>query len=71
MPGTTAFKMTSTEGSGLPRSYPSLDAAVADNNDSRIYIGYHWRAATTEGERLGRLVGRYVTEHALRPTMGN
>jgi membrane-associated phospholipid phosphatase len=71
IPGTTAFTMNSTEGSGMARSYPSLDAAVSENNDSRIYIGYHWRAATTEGERLGRLVGRYIVEHSLQPTAGN
>jgi membrane-associated phospholipid phosphatase len=71
VPGTTAFTMTSTEGSGMPRSYTSLDAAVSDNNDSRIYIGYHWRAATTEGERLGRLIGRYIAENSLQPTAGN
>ena len=48
----------------------SLDEAVADNNVSRVYIGYHFRAATVEGDRVGRLLGRYVAEHALQPVRG-
>ena len=70
VPGTTRFTMTSTTGTGEPRTYRSLDDAVHDNNLSRIYIGYHFRAATVEGARLGRLLGRYVVEHALQPVRG-
>ena len=70
VPGTTAFTMTSTTGTGEPRTYRSLDEAVADNNVSRVYIGYHFRAATVEGDRVGRLLGRYVAEHALQPVRG-
>lgn len=66
VPGSTAFTMAATTGSGVPRSYRSLDHAVHDNNVSRVYIGYHWRQATVEGERLGRLLGRYVVEHSLQ-----
>lgn len=68
--GTTAFTMKATTGSGAPRSYRSVDVAVVDNNLSRIYVGFHWRAATVEGERMGRLVGRYVVEHSLQPMQG-
>lgn len=71
IPGTTAFAMLSSTGRGIARSYPSVDAAVADNNVSRVYIGFHWRAATVEGERLGRLVGRYVVENALQQLRGD
>lgn len=70
VPGTTAFTMTSTTGSGVPRSYRSVDEAVRDNSLSRVYVGFHWRAATVEGERLGRLVGRWVVEHSLQPVHG-
>lgn len=71
IPGTTAFTMTSTAGTGMPRSYPSVDAAAVDNNLSRIYVGFHWRAATVEGERLGRLLGRYIVENSLQAVPGN
>jgi hypothetical protein len=67
IPGTTRFTMTTTTALHGARQYASVDDAVRDNNLSRIYVGYHWRAATVEGERLGRLVGRYVAEHALQP----
>ena len=65
VPGTTRFTMSSTAGTGAPRTYESVDAAVADNNLSRIYVGFHWRAATVEGERIGRMVGRFVVENSL------
>jgi hypothetical protein len=67
MPGTTRFTMTTTSALHGARQYPSVDDAVRENNLSRIYVGFHWRSATIEGERLGRLVGRYVAEHALQP----
>jgi hypothetical protein len=67
IPGTTRFTMTTATALHGPRHYASVDDAARDNNLSRIYVGYHWRSATVEGERLGRLVGRYVAEHALQP----
>jgi hypothetical protein len=67
MPGTTRFTMTTTSALHGARQYPSVDDAVRENDLSRIYVGFHWRSATVEGERLGRLVGRYVAEHALQP----
>lgn len=71
VPGSTAFEMTSTVGTGMPRRYTSVDAAVIDNNLSRVYVGFHWRAATVEGERLGRLLGQYVVENSLQAVRGN
>jgi hypothetical protein len=67
IPGTTRFTMTTTTALHGPRQYASVDDAVRDNSLSRIYVGFHWRGATVEGERIGRLVGRYVAEHALQP----
>jgi len=71
IPGTTRFTMTTTTALHGPRHYASVADAARDNSLSRIYVGYHWRASTVEGERLGRLVGRYVAEHALLPTSPN
>jgi hypothetical protein len=70
VPGTTAFTMEATTLPGTPRSYRSVDDAVRDNALSRIYVGFHWRAATVEGNRLGALVGRYVAANALAPVAG-
>jgi len=58
IPGTTQFTMTTPTALHGPRHYASVDDAARDNSLSRIYVGFHWRAATVEGERLGRLVGR-------------
>jgi len=58
IPGTTQFTITTPTALHGPRHYASVDDAARDNSLSRIYVGFHWRAATVEGERLGRLVGR-------------
>lgn len=70
MPGTTEFTMESSTVPGQPRTVPSVDAAVRENSLSRIYAGFHWRAATLEGERVGKLLGRYVAENSLLPQAG-
>jgi hypothetical protein len=47
------------------RSYSSLSQAARENSLSRIYIGYHFRKAVTEGELQGRSVGKWIFDHYL------
>lgn len=51
----------------VTRSFPSFAAAAEECALSRIYLGIHFRYDSEEGTRLGRAVGTYVVEHALRP----
>ena len=61
---------TNTSGvpfAGLTRSYTSFSQAAAENGDSRIYAGIHFRSAVEDGIKQGEKIGRFVFTHALRP----
>ena len=51
----------------LPRSFSRLSQAAAENAQSRIYLGVHWKFDATEGIAMGNAIGDYVFRHALRP----
>jgi hypothetical protein len=51
---------------GVLRSFKGFSAAAAENGQSRIYAGIHFRHAVDEGRRQGRSVGRAVAD-ALDP----
>jgi PAP2 superfamily len=70
MPGTTEFTMESSTLPGQPRTVASVDVATRENSLSRIYAGFHWRAATLEGERVGVLLGKFVAQNSLQPLNG-
>ena len=61
------FSTTSTTQPGVTRSFTSFSQAAAENADSRIYIGFHFRHATVEGLKLGGKVGQVAFNHYLRP----
>ena len=41
--------------------------AAAENSASRIYIGFHFRWATVQGQRHGERIGSYVAATLLQP----
>lgn len=49
------------------RTFTSFSAAAAENADSRVRAGLHFRFATTEGLRLGERIGRQALAEQLRP----
>jgi hypothetical protein len=51
----------------LPRSFSRLSKAAAENAQSRIYLGIHWKFDVTEGIAMGNAIGDYVFRHALQP----
>jgi hypothetical protein len=61
--------ITTTSGSlpGVARTFATVADAQDENAVSRVYIGYHFRHATTEGVAQGRRVGAYVASHVLLP----
>jgi hypothetical protein len=66
VPGKIAFSMTSsTSQTGRSRAWRSVDEAIRENSDSRVYVGFHFRHATEIGEAQGRAIGRWVLEHSL------
>lgn len=60
------FSFQSTTLPGKPRSFSSLSEAARENSLSRIYVGYHFRKAVTDGEVLGKSVGGWIAIHALQ-----
>jgi hypothetical protein len=61
---------TTTSGvpfAGLTRSYTSFSQAAAENGDSRVYAGIHFRSAVEDGIKQGEKIGHFVFRHALQP----
>jgi membrane-associated phospholipid phosphatase len=50
-----------------PRSYASLQQAIEENGQSRIYLGVHWQFDNTRGQTLGQQVADYIWDNFLRP----
>jgi hypothetical protein len=47
------------------RKFRSFDEAAAENGDSRVYIGFHFRDAVEKGLKHGEQIGQWVVDHAL------
>ena len=48
------------------RSFDSFSEAARECAISRVYLGIHFRYDSTEGVRLGRRIGEYITSQYLR-----
>jgi hypothetical protein len=59
--------ITSKDPEGTTRSFRSFSEAAKQVQDSRVYIGYHYRFAVQDGLKQGEQVGLYVFNQALRP----
>jgi len=68
--GPAPFTVESSTLPGKPRSFRSVDAAVKENADSRVYVGFHFRQATVIGNEQGKKVGQYIITHSLARVMG-
>jgi hypothetical protein len=53
--------------SGITRQWLTLDQAIDEVIDARVYSGIHYRTSDQVGARLGRQVAGFVLTHALRP----
>lgn len=62
-----SFTFESSTLPGQPRTYKSLSDASRENALSRIYVGYHFRHASMEGEILGKKIGNWNATHSLQP----
>jgi hypothetical protein len=62
-----SFSTTATTVPGVTRSFTSFSEAAVENGNSRIYVGFHFRHAVTEGIKLGSKVGKVAFNHYLRP----
>jgi hypothetical protein len=65
---------TTTSGvpfAGLTRSFDSFSQAAAENGESRIYAGIHFRSAVHDGIKLGNKIGGFAFTHVLQPLDGD
>jgi hypothetical protein len=51
----------------VQRKFRSLEQAAAENGDSRVYIGFHFRDAVEKGLRRGKLIGQWTVDQAFQP----
>ena len=51
---------------GITRQWRTFSEAVDEVIEARIYSGIHFRTADEVGARLGRKIGHFVLNHALR-----
>jgi hypothetical protein len=68
--GDDNVSFTTTSGvpfAGLTRSFDSFSQAAAENGESRIYAGIHFRSAVGDGIKQGRKIGAFAFTHTLRP----
>jgi len=60
---------TTTRGvpfSGITRSFTTFSQAAAENGESRIYAGIHFRPAVEDGLAQGKKIGRFTFTHVLK-----
>lgn len=55
------------DASPVLRSFGSFSQAAAENGDSRVWIGFHFRHAVDVGLRHGDQIGRFTAARLLRP----
>ncbi|UZR94590.1 vanadium-dependent haloperoxidase [Chondrinema litorale] len=69
--GTPKVSFTMESTTALPdakyRSYNNLNKAAEDCADSRVMNGYHFRFATDEGLRQGRMLAKHTINNFLKP----
>jgi hypothetical protein len=51
---------------GQTRSYRRFNDIITEVNNARIWAGFHYRASTDDGARMGRQIARFVLHHAFQ-----
>lgn len=64
------FTLTHPAVPGLALNYTRFRDLTDDIDDARVYGGIHFRFDQEAGGRQGRRVGKYISEHHLRPVRG-
>ncbi len=65
--GPVAFTHQSATLSGVTRSFVSIGQAEQEIGASRIYLGFHFRRAVSQGLKQGRQVGNWAVQHVMSP----
>ena len=60
------FTLRSPTAPGVERGYSRLSDYVSEVVNARVYDGVHYRTSGEVGVAMGRKIGQYVVDHALR-----
>lgn len=66
-PGGASFSHQSVTLPGKSRSFVSFAQAEQEIGASRVYLGFHFRRAVSQGLKQGRQVGAWTLQHAMAP----
>lgn len=67
--GTDEIRLTlDSSATGTTRVFNRLQDIVADVEEARVLVGFHFRNSDLEGSNLGRNVARFVIGHFFRPS---
>jgi hypothetical protein len=71
---TDHIPFTTTSGApfvNITRSFSGFSQAAAENGESRMYAGIHFRTAVEDGIKQGNQIGGFVFTHALQSNHAN
>jgi len=55
-----------SDGNPVLRSFHGFEEAAAENGDSRIFVGYHFRDSVKKGLAVGRQIGQWAVERSFQ-----
>jgi len=61
------FTLTAPTAPGVTHRWTRLEDFMDEPSNARIWAGIHYRFSTTVGADMGRKIGAYTLEHALKP----
>jgi hypothetical protein len=63
--------LTSTTAPGITRRWTNVAAFSNEVANARIWAGFHYRFSTRVGTDMGRAIGDYVVQNAIRPAQAS
>ena len=61
------FTLTTPTAPGVTHRWTRLEDFMAEPSNARVWAGIHYRFSTTVGADMGRKIGAYALENALKP----
>lgn len=67
LPGPVTFSHQSASLPGVTRNFVSIGQAEQEIGASRVYVGFHFRRAVSQGLKQGSQVGNWALQHVMGP----
>jgi hypothetical protein len=59
--------LTSPSAPGVTHRWTNMWTLTEEVSQARIWAGFHYRFSTKVGQDMGRKIGQYVVDNAIRP----